>query len=196
MRPLARAAAVRASASRGSCCDDLGIPACPVGLLNHPTTFDAAQAQALLAPAGIRVPPPGRRTPGACGTIGNAASIPVCTPPPPCSRCVRGKMVLVTGGSSGIGRATALRLAEAGARLLIVARDEQRLASVRAEIEARDGRVTTYSCDIGDGRSVRPPDRPSAGRAWACGYSDQQRRALDPARASTEPMTDCMIMSD
>ena len=62
-------------------------------------------------------------------------------------------MVLVTGGSSGIGRATALRLAEAGARLLIVARDEQRLASVRAEIEARDGRVTTYSCDIGDGEA-------------------------------------------
>jgi NAD(P)-dependent dehydrogenase (short-subunit alcohol dehydrogenase family) len=103
----------------------------------------------LLEPAGIRVPPldmyawrlwdhwercldPGLHT---------AASL---------RRCLEDKTVLVTGGSSGIGRATALRLAEAGARLLLVARDEEKLASVRAEIETRGGKVTTYSCDIGD----------------------------------------------
>ncbi|MGP0057089.1 MAG: SDR family oxidoreductase [Steroidobacteraceae bacterium] len=136
----------------GQLLDDLGIPRSILGLLNNPTTFDSTQARALLEPAGIWVPPlhtyawrlwdywercldPGLHT---------AAAL---------QRCVRDKMVLVTGGSSGIGRATALRLAEAGARLLIVARDEQRLASVRAEIEARDGRVTTYSCDIGDGEA-------------------------------------------
>jgi NAD(P)-dependent dehydrogenase (short-subunit alcohol dehydrogenase family) len=65
-------------------------------------------------------------------------------------RCVKDKTVLVTGGSSGIGRATALRLAEAGARLLIVARDEKKLANVREDIETRGGKVTTYTCDIGD----------------------------------------------
>ena len=134
----------------GQLLDDLGIPRSLVGLLNNPTTFDAAQAQALLEPAWIRVPPletyawrlwdywercvdPGLHT---------AASL---------RRCVKDKTVLVTGGSSGIGRATALRLAEAGARLLIVARDEQKLATVRAEIETRGGKVTTYGCDIGDG---------------------------------------------
>lgn len=133
-------------------CGDLGIPRSLIGLLNHPTTFDAAQAQALLAPAGIQVPPlesyawrlwdywercldPGLHT---------AARL---------SQIVRGKTVLVTGGSSGIGRATALRLAEAGARLLIVARDEEKLAHVRAEIASRGGEVTTYSCDIGDNQA-------------------------------------------
>ena len=133
-------------------CGDLGIPASLIGLLNHPTTFDAAKAQALLAPAGIQVPPlesyawrlwdywercldPGLHT---------AARL---------SRIVRGKTVLVTGGSSGIGRATALRLAEAGARLLIVARDEEKLAEVRAQIASRGGEVTTYSCDIGDSQA-------------------------------------------
>ena len=66
---------------------------------------------------------------------------------------VKGKTVLVTGGSSGIGRATALRLAEAGARVIIVARDEEKLARVRAEIAARGGEVASYSCDIGDNQA-------------------------------------------
>jgi NAD(P)-dependent dehydrogenase (short-subunit alcohol dehydrogenase family) len=133
----------------GQLLDELGIPRSLFGLLNNPTTFDAAEAQALLEPAGIRVPPletyvwrlwdywercldPGLHT---------AASL---------RRCVKDKTVLVTGGSSGIGRATALRLAEAGARLLIVARDEKKLANVREDIETRGGKVTTYTCDIGD----------------------------------------------
>jgi NAD(P)-dependent dehydrogenase (short-subunit alcohol dehydrogenase family) len=136
----------------GQLLDDLGIPRSLLGLLHNPTTFDAARAQALLQPAGIRVPPletyawrlwdywerclnPGLHT---------AVSL---------RQCVKDKIILVTGGSSGIGRATALRLAEAGARLLIVARDETKLASVRAEIETRGGKVTTYSCDIGDGEA-------------------------------------------
>jgi NAD(P)-dependent dehydrogenase (short-subunit alcohol dehydrogenase family) len=133
----------------GQLCDDFGIPRSLIGLLNHPTTFDAAQAQALLAPAGIQVPPldtyawrlwdywercldPGLRTANSLREV------------------VKGKTVLVTGGSSGIGRATALRLAEAGARVLIVARDEEKLTHVRVEIEARGGQITTYSCDIGE----------------------------------------------
>ncbi len=179
MRPL-REMLPSAERIAGRLLDNLGIPRSILGLLNNPTTFDAAQAQALLEPAGIRVPPldtyawrlwdywercldPGLHT---------AASL---------HRCVKGKTVLVTGGSSGIGRATALRLAEAGARLLIVARDEQKLASVRAEIETRGGTVTTYGCDIGDARSVRQPHPAAAGRAWARGYPDQQRRPIDPA---------------
>lgn len=129
--------------------DDLGIPKTLIGLLHHPTTFDASQAQALLAPAGIRVPPlesyawrlwdywERNLDPG----LHAAASL---------REIVNNKTVLVTGGSSGIGRATALRLARAGARVLIVARDPQKLAQVGALIETAGGHVATYSCDICD----------------------------------------------
>jgi short-subunit dehydrogenase len=66
------------------------------------------------------------------------------------SGAVANKRVLITGGSSGIGRATALRLADAGAHVLIVARDRRKLDEVAAEIRAHGGAVTTYVCDITD----------------------------------------------
>jgi NAD(P)-dependent dehydrogenase (short-subunit alcohol dehydrogenase family) len=48
---------------------------------------------------------------------------------------LRGKTALVTGSTSGIGRATAIALAARGARVLVVGRDEQRAKDVVAEIE-------------------------------------------------------------
>lgn len=69
--------------------------------------------------------------------------------------CVRntfsGKRVLVTGGSSGIGLATARLLRGAGAGLVIVARDEGKLAAARAELEKLrgGGEVHALSCDLG-----------------------------------------------
>ena len=49
------------------------------------------------------------------------------------------KVVIVTGASRGIGRATALAMAEAGARLVVVARTETQLRALAEEIEARTG---------------------------------------------------------
>ena len=63
---------------------------------------------------------------------------------------VAGKRVLITGGSSGIGRAAALMLGDAGAHVLIAARDAAKLEAVAAEIRARGGVVSTYACDITD----------------------------------------------
>jgi len=131
---------------------DLGIPRAAVELLNYPTRFDARHAQALLASAGIRVPPLEQyawrlwdywereldpRIHGA-RDLGSA---------------VAGRTILITGGSSGIGRATALRLAGAGARVLLVARDPEKLRSAHADIASRGGEAHTYGCDITDGES-------------------------------------------
>jgi NAD(P)-dependent dehydrogenase (short-subunit alcohol dehydrogenase family) len=57
--------------------------------------------------------------------------------------------VLITGGSSGIGLAAAERCAEAGARVLIAARDPEKLEAARAKLSGL-GTVHAYACDIAD----------------------------------------------
>lgn len=63
---------------------------------------------------------------------------------------VNGKLVLVTGASSGIGAATAQALARKGAHVLLVARGEQGLKHQAATIELAGGRASTYQCDLSD----------------------------------------------
>ncbi|MBB6365768.1 NAD(P)-dependent dehydrogenase (short-subunit alcohol dehydrogenase family) [Xanthomonas sacchari] len=63
---------------------------------------------------------------------------------------VRGKVVLITGGSSGIGLATAQRVAEAGAITVIVARGEQELHAARNAMNAKGGKVFAYTADLSD----------------------------------------------
>jgi acyl-CoA synthetase (AMP-forming)/AMP-acid ligase II/NAD(P)-dependent dehydrogenase (short-subunit alcohol dehydrogenase family) len=63
---------------------------------------------------------------------------------------VNGKVVLVTGASSGVGRATALRVGRAGATVLLVARRMELLDELRDEIEAAGGRAFVHPCDLSD----------------------------------------------
>jgi NAD(P)-dependent dehydrogenase (short-subunit alcohol dehydrogenase family) len=72
-----------------------------------------------------------------------------------------GRVVLVTGASSGIGEATAMAAADRGATVLLVARRREELERVRSGIEAGGGgidaargRATTYPCDLTDGAAV------------------------------------------
>lgn len=66
---------------------------------------------------------------------------------------VKGRVVMITGGSAGIGKATALKVAAAKAKVLIVARGEEELAHARAEIEAAGGACFAYSADLADEKS-------------------------------------------
>ncbi|MDB5985818.1 MAG: 2,4-dienoyl-CoA reductase [Nevskia sp.] len=59
-----------------------------------------------------------------------------------------GQVVLVTGGGSGIGRCTTHELASLGATVAIVGRDAEKLAKVKAEVEADGGKLSTHPCDI------------------------------------------------
>jgi 3-oxoacyl-[acyl-carrier protein] reductase len=67
----------------------------------------------------------------------------------------RDKVALVTGASSGLGRATAERLAEEGADVILVARREELLKQVADGILAKGGRATAIPCDLTDDASVR-----------------------------------------
>lgn len=59
-----------------------------------------------------------------------------------------GKVAIVTGASAGIGRATALALANAGAKVVATARREDRLAELAGQIEASGGKALPLSCDV------------------------------------------------
>ena len=63
---------------------------------------------------------------------------------------VNGKTVVITGASSGIGRAAAIKIAAAGGVPLLLARTQEKLDEVKNEIEAAGGSAYTYSCDLSD----------------------------------------------
>lgn len=69
---------------------------------------------------------------------------------------LKGRIVLVTGASSGIGAATALAFAAEGARLLLAARREDKLAKVAAAVTERGAEaVHTISLDVRDRKAVQ-----------------------------------------
>jgi short-subunit dehydrogenase len=69
-------------------------------------------------------------------------------------RAVVGRRVVLTGASSGIGRAFALQAGEAGAQLALVARGGEELLRVRGEIEARGTKAHVFAADLGDRERV------------------------------------------
>jgi len=70
--------------------------------------------------------------------------------PPKLHHRIAGKVVLVTGASSGIGFAAAKKLAAAGAKVLLVARTVEKLEECKAIIEKIGGQAYVYPCDLTD----------------------------------------------
>ncbi|MGV9837154.1 SDR family oxidoreductase [Nocardia niigatensis] len=68
--------------------------------------------------------------------------------------CLAGRIVLITGASTGIGLATAHAVAKRGATVLMVARTEEDLNAAAAEVRAESGAAQAYICDITDEKSV------------------------------------------
>jgi NAD(P)-dependent dehydrogenase (short-subunit alcohol dehydrogenase family) len=67
---------------------------------------------------------------------------------------LKGRTVIITGASSGIGRSTAMMVAAAGGIPLLVARNVEKLEEARAEIVAGGGEAYVYAADISDMESV------------------------------------------
>ncbi|MBI1745464.1 MAG: SDR family oxidoreductase [Acidobacteria bacterium] len=128
---------------------DLGIPREILKFINYPTRFDSRETERALKGTGIAVPP-----------LENYAHRlwdywernldPDLFIDRSLSGHVRGKVVMVTGASSGIGKATALKLGEAGAKVILVARRSEKLLETQQEIAAKGATAFVYPCDLTD----------------------------------------------
>ncbi|MCD2519642.1 SDR family oxidoreductase [Massilia sp. G4R7] len=128
---------------------ELGLPDGIMGLLNWPTRFDSRQARAALEGSGI-VCPPLESYAAAVWDYWERHLDPELSVERNLRAQVAGKVVLVTGGSSGIGLAAARRVADAGATTLICGRDGGRLAAAAAEIGKEGASVQAYQVDLAD----------------------------------------------
>jgi NAD(P)-dependent dehydrogenase (short-subunit alcohol dehydrogenase family) len=128
---------------------DLGMPADVLKFINYPTRFDCRETEAALKGSGISVPP----LDGYAWRLWDYWERHL-DPDLFIDRSLRGhvsgKVVVVTGGSSGIGQATAVMMARAGAQVAIVARSADKLAEVVQEIEAEGGSAHSFSADLAD----------------------------------------------
>ena len=128
---------------------DLQIPRDVLQFFNWQTRFDATRTQRLLEGTDIRVPPLEDYA-WRLWDYWERHLDPDLSLDRSLAGAVRGKVVLITGGSSGIGFAAAERCADAGAKVVIVARDMEKLEAARAKIAEHGGTVFTYQCDISD----------------------------------------------
>ncbi|HEU0204691.1 MAG TPA: SDR family oxidoreductase, partial [Burkholderiaceae bacterium] len=138
---------------RNAVMKDLGLPEDIMQFVNYPTRFDAREATAALKGSGIECP----RLEDYAYRLWDYWERNL-DPDLFIDRTLRGqvkgKVVLVTGGSSGIGLAAAHKIAQAGAVTVIVGRDEDKLAAAKKEIEdgmgenVNGGQVVTLSADL------------------------------------------------
>lgn len=126
---------------------DFQIPASALGFINYPTKFDSRDTQRALQGSGISCP----ALEDYAGPVWDYWLRHLDTDlhvDRSLAGNVKGKVVLITGASSGIGRATALKLAETDARILLVARKREKLEETLAEITEKGGKAFIHVCDV------------------------------------------------
>jgi len=132
---------------------DLGIPRDVFQLINWPTRYDNRETAKALKGSGIDVPPLDTYA-ATLWDYWERHLDPDLFIDRSLAGQVKGKVVVVTGASSGIGKATALTMAAAGARVILVARGEEKLLETRKEIETAGGFGAIFTCDVSDMASV------------------------------------------
>ena len=134
---------------RNAVMKDLGLPEEMLTFINYPTRFDCRETLAALKGSGVE-----------CPNLKDYAwrlwdywerhLDPELFIDRTLKGTVAGKVVLITGGSSGIGLAAAHKFAEAGATTIICGRDQDKLDEACAEAKAKGYQFIAYSADIAD----------------------------------------------
>ena len=134
---------------RNAVMKDLGLPEDMLTFVNYPTRFDCRDMQAMLKGTGIACP----KLPDYAWRLWDYWERhldPALHIDHSLRGTVGGKVVLVTGGSSGIGLAAAHKFAEAGATTVICGRDADKLEVACKEAKDRGYNFVSYTVDIAD----------------------------------------------
>jgi NAD(P)-dependent dehydrogenase (short-subunit alcohol dehydrogenase family) len=128
---------------------DFNIPRDTLSYIDYPTEFDSRDAQRALEGSGITVP----------ALEGYADKLwdywernldPDLFRDRSLRGAIEGKVVVITGASSGIGHSAALKVGEAGGVVALVARSEDKLQETKGEIEELGGIATVHPADLSD----------------------------------------------
>ena len=128
---------------------DFKIPKETLKFITYPTRFDNREAERALKGSGIAVPPLEDYA-WRLWDYWERHLDPDLFIDRSLKGKVKGKVVVITGGSSGIGLATAQKVAAAGAVTVIVARGEEELFKARDAMKAAGGKVFAYTADLSD----------------------------------------------
>ena len=128
---------------------DLKIPKSTLEFITYPTRFDTREAERALKGSKISVPPLDSYA-WRLWDYWERNLDPDLFIDRSLRGKVEGKVVLITGGSSGIGKAAALKIAEAGAKVVIAARGEEELEATRKEINDAGHLCYSFKADLAD----------------------------------------------
>jgi NAD(P)-dependent dehydrogenase (short-subunit alcohol dehydrogenase family) len=134
---------------RASALADIGIPEEILDYIALTCRFDARDTAAALESSGVELPPLDSYA-DRLWDYWERTLDPDLYKDRSFEGAVNGRTVVITGASSGIGRAAALKIAAAGGIPILVARTQEKLDEAKAEIEARGGTAYAYSADLSD----------------------------------------------
>jgi thioester reductase-like protein len=139
---------------KGVALRELGIPEEVIEHMELVPRFDTTGASTALAGSPLEQPPPLKEYAPRLWDYWEREMDPGMRRGRTLKEALNGKHVIITGASSGIGRATALKIAAAGGVPLLVARNVDNLEEVRAEIVAGGGTAYVYAADLSDTESI------------------------------------------
>jgi short-subunit dehydrogenase len=128
---------------------DLGIPPAAIENRDFNCSFDARDAQRALTGTGIAVPPLSTYAPRLWDYWERNLD-PDLFRDRSLAGTIKGKKILITGASSGIGLETALKAGEAGAEVLLVSRTREKLEEVAEKVRESGGTAHVHPADLSD----------------------------------------------